>query len=74
MLVMDEVTSALDAQTERDLTAAIDEISGEVTRIVIVHRLATVRHCHLVLYLDQGRLVASGTFDEVRSSVPEFDQ
>ena len=74
MLVMDEATSALDAQTERDITATIDEISGEVTTIVIAHRLATVRHCELVLYLDQGRLVASGTFDEVRSSIPEFDQ
>ena len=74
MLVMDEATSALDAQTERDITATIDEISGEVTTIVIAHRLATVRHCQLVLYLDQGRLVASGSFDEVRSSVPEFDQ
>ena len=74
MLVMDEATSALDAQTERDITATIDEISGEVTTIVIAHRLATVRRCQLVLYLDQGRMVASGTFDEVRSSVPEFDQ
>jgi len=45
-----------------------------VTTIVIAHRLATVRHCELVLYLHQGRLLASGTFDEVRASVPEFDQ
>jgi len=74
MMVMDEATSALDAQTERDITATIDEISGEVTTIVIAHRLATVRHCELVLYLHQGCLIASGTFDEVRASVPEFDQ
>ena len=74
MMVMDEATSALDAQTERDITATIDEISGEVTTIVIAHRLATVRHCELVLYLHQGRLLALGSFDEVRNSVPEFDQ
>jgi len=74
MMVMDEATSALDAQTERDITATIDEISGEVTTIVIAHRLATVRHCELVLYLHQGRLLASGSFDEVRKSVPEFNQ
>jgi len=36
--------------------------------------LATVRHCELVLYLHQGRLLASGSFDEVRASIPEFDQ
>lgn len=74
LLVMDEATSALDAQTERDITATIDEISGEVTTIVIAHRLATVRHCELVLYLDRGQLLASGTFEEVRRQVPEFDQ
>ena len=74
LLVMDEATSALDAQTERDITATIDEISGEVTTIVIAHRLATVRHCELVLYLEGGRLVASGSFDEVRRAVPSFDQ
>ena len=74
MIVMDEATSALDARTERDITATIDEISGEVTTIVIAHRLATVRHCELMLYLHQGRLIASGTFDEVRGSVPEFDK
>jgi ABC-type multidrug transport system fused ATPase/permease subunit len=74
LLVMDEATSALDAQTERDITATIDEISGEVTTIVIAHRLATVRHCELVLYLEGGRLIASGSFDEVRRVVPSFDQ
>jgi len=74
MLVMDEATSALDAQTERDITSTIDEISGEVTTIVIAHRLATVRHCELVLYLDNGRLVASGTFEDIRRQVPAFDQ
>ena len=74
MLVMDEATSALDAQTERDITSTIDEISGEVTTIVIAHRLATVRHCELVLYLDKGRLVASGSFDDIRREVPAFDQ
>ena len=74
LLVMDEATSALDAQTERDITATIDEISGEVTTVVIAHRLATVRHCELVLYLEGGRLIASGSFDEVRRAVPSFDQ
>lgn len=73
LLVMDEATSALDAQTEKDITDTIDEISGDVTTIVIAHRLATVRHCELVLYLDAGRLVASGSFEDVRRAVPEFD-
>ena len=41
---------------------------------MIAHRLSTVRHADLVIFLDQGRLVAKGTFDEVRSLVPKFDK
>lgn len=74
LLVMDEATSALDAETERDITMTVAELSGDVTTIVIAHRLATVRQCDLVFYLDKGRVEASGTFEEVRSAVPEFDR
>ena len=74
LLVLDEATSALDSETEQAVSQAIDELGSSVTRITIAHRLATVMHADKVIYLDAGRIVASGTFDEVRSSVPEFDQ
>jgi len=73
LLVLDEATSALDSETEQAVSQAIESL-GDVTRITIAHRLATVMHADKVIYLDAGRIVASGTFDEVRNSVPEFDQ
>ena len=73
LLVLDEATSALDAETERLVTETFTALSGEVTRIVIAHRLATVRLCDRVVYLDAGRILASGSFEEVRQSVPDFD-
>jgi ABC-type bacteriocin/lantibiotic exporter with double-glycine peptidase domain len=45
LLVLDEATSALDAETERIITETLDSLAGDVTLIVIAHRLATVRHC-----------------------------
>jgi ABC-type multidrug transport system fused ATPase/permease subunit len=69
-----EATSALDAQTEFDISETITEMSGEVTRVIIAHRLATIRNCDVVVYLDHGRVVASGTFDEVRNAIPDFDR
>lgn len=74
LLVLDEATSALDSETEQAVSQAIDELGSSVTRITIAHRLATVMHADKVIYLDAGKVVASGTFAEVRSFVPEFDQ
>jgi ATP-binding cassette, subfamily B, bacterial PglK len=74
LLVLDEATSALDSETEQAVSQAIDELGSSVTRITIAHRLATVMHADTVIYLDQGRVIASGTFDQVRLAVPEFDQ
>ena len=74
LLVMDEATSALDAQTEASITATMLEMSGNVTRIFIAHRLATIRDCDQVIYLDDGRAVATGSFEEVRELVPGFER
>lgn len=73
LLILDEATSALDAETERAVTDTLDSLVGDVTLILIAHRLATVRHCNQVIYLRAGSVVGSGTFEEVRAQVPEFD-
>jgi ATP-binding cassette, subfamily B, bacterial PglK len=73
LLVMDEATSALDAEIENLVTQTIQELGSEVTTITIAHRLATVRRADTVIYLDRGRLLAQGTFEEVRKAVPRFD-
>src|SRR5690606_24225064 len=72
VLVMDEATSALDTSTEAAVTAAIRELAGEISVIVVAHRLATIRHSEQVCFLRDGRLVASGSFAEVVAAVPDF--
>jgi ABC-type multidrug transport system fused ATPase/permease subunit len=74
LLVLDEATSALDSETERLITETLDSLAGDVTLIIIAHRLATVRHCDQVIYLANGRITGSGTFSEVRAQVPDFDR
>jgi ABC-type multidrug transport system fused ATPase/permease subunit len=74
LLILDEATSSLDAQTESEISKAIMSMKGITTVISIAHRLSTVVHADLVLYLSEGRVIASGNFEEVRSLVPNFDQ
>jgi len=74
LLVLDEATSALDVLTEQRITNCLHSLKGKVTIISIAHRLSTVTSADKVLYLDSGRLVALGTFEEVRSKVPNFDR
>lgn len=73
LLVLDEATSSLDGQTESDIASSIANLKGEVTTITIAHRLSTIRHVDEVIYLDKGKVIAKGTFDEVRRQVPNFE-
>ena len=74
LLVLDEATSSLDAETEASVSAAIQTLRGGTTILMIAHRLATVRTADLVIYIADGQILAQGTFEEVRKSVPEFDK
>jgi len=74
LLILDEATSSLDGKTEADITDAIHNMKGNVTVIMIAHRLSTVREATRVIYLDEGTIIADGTFEEVRRSVPDFDE
>ena len=73
LLVLDEATSSLDGQTESDISQAIQGLKGSVTVVMIAHRLATVLNADQVIYMDKGRIIAQGSFDEVRRAVPDFD-
>jgi ABC-type multidrug transport system fused ATPase/permease subunit len=73
LLVLDEATSALDGKTELGISEAILELHGKVTIVMIAHRLSTIRNVDVVYYMDNGQLVAQGSFDEVRTQVPDFD-
>ncbi|HEY9768121.1 MAG TPA: ATP-binding cassette domain-containing protein [Coleofasciculaceae cyanobacterium] len=65
ILVLDEATSALDNETERLVSEAIKSLAGAKTLIIIAHRLSTVEHCDRVYLLDKGRIVKSGSYQEV---------
>jgi ABC-type multidrug transport system fused ATPase/permease subunit len=73
LLVLDEATSALDGQTEKEIINSIASLRGQVTVLVVAHRLATVRMVDQLIYMDQGKIVDIGSFDEVRARVPDFD-
>jgi ABC-type multidrug transport system fused ATPase/permease subunit len=74
LLVLDEATSALDGQTESDISSSILELKGSATVVMIAHRLSTVRFADLVVYIDGGKILAQGTFEEVRMQVPNFEK
>ncbi len=74
LLVLDEATSALDGETELRVSDAIRNLRGSTTVVLIAHRLSTVRDADKVVYMADGRIIATGTFDEVRTQVPDFDR
>ena len=74
LLVLDEATSALDNETEHHITRTISQLHGDITVVIVAHRLSTVRQCDQVIYLEDGMIAAQGTFDEVRAQSPRFDR
>lgn len=72
LLVLDEATSALDNETEFRVTETIRDLHGQVTIIVVAHRLSTIKHCDVVLFMKDGRIEARGTFAEVERDNADF--
>jgi ATP-binding cassette subfamily B protein len=65
LLILDEATSALDAVTEAKVNAALDEVMKGRTTFVIAHRLSTIRNATRILVFENGRVIETGTFDEL---------
>lgn len=65
VLILDEATSALDGITEKLVMDAIHDFAGKKTIILIAHRLSTVKQCNTIFLMDQGQIIASGTYDSL---------
>jgi ABC-type multidrug transport system fused ATPase/permease subunit len=72
LLVLDEATSALDNRTEAEVMAAVEELDLAITVILIAHRLSTVKRCDRIVLLEQGRIRAIGTYQELTANSPAF--
>jgi ABC-type multidrug transport system fused ATPase/permease subunit len=72
VLVMDEATSSLDGATEAAVMEMIHSLGRTKTLVVIAHRLSTVRECDVIYLLQQGRITASGTYEELARTNPYF--
>lgn len=72
ILVMDEATSSLDAISEHHIKSAIRNLRGQVTQIIIAHRLTTIEDADKIIYLENGKKIQEGTREELLRSCPAF--
>jgi ABC-type multidrug transport system fused ATPase/permease subunit len=70
LLVLDEATSALDAETESAISESLASLGPSTTIVIVAHRLSTVQTADVIHVLDDGKIVASGTFKELRKASP----
>ena len=73
IVIFDEATSALDAETENRVSESILKLTGECTVIFIAHRLSVVRSADIIYYIDKGKIISQGTFEELRSINTDFN-
>jgi ABC-type multidrug transport system fused ATPase/permease subunit len=74
LLILDEATSSLDAESEANISESISQLKDRTTVVLIAHRLSTVKNADKVIYMENGRIRATGNFDQVRAEVPNFDK
>ena len=74
VLILDEATSALDGVTENVVMDAIHNLSNKKTIIMIAHRLSTIKECDVIYFLDKGKIVDSGSYNELITSNQKFKE
>ena len=74
ILILDEATSALDGTTELKLMEAIEEVTRNRTTLVIAHRLSTIRHADMILVMEGGRVIETGSFDALYAQHGRFTE
>lgn len=74
VLILDEPTSALDGITESEIVSVLDRLKDKKTLIVIAHRPSTVRFCGRILVMEKGRIIDSGSYEELSARNPYFSR
>lgn len=74
ILIFDEATSSLDVETEYGITQMLNALKGEKTVIAIAHRLSTLKSCDRLIYLKNGKMIDTGTFDELSQKHADFEK
>jgi len=72
LLILDEATSALDAESEGKIQQVITSLAGSMTIVIVTHRLATVRIADMIFFVEDGRVIESGTWEELSRSGHRF--
>lgn len=72
ILLMDEATSALDNRSEAEIQRSLNRLMEKRTTLIIAHRLSTVRHADCIHYMQDGRIIASGSHEELMDACPEY--
>ena len=72
VLVLDESTSSLDANTESQIVKTIQGLAGDITIIIIAHRLSSIKNLEMIYYIGNGQVLGKGDFEKLKELVPEF--
>ena len=72
IILFDEATSALDNETQQKIQQAINNMKKEYTILIIAHRLTTIINCDKICFIENGKIIASGTHEELLKSCPEY--
>ena len=65
ILILDEATASLDSVTERSIMKTVNELTRDITTVIVAHRLSTIAHCDSIFVFEQGRIVESGTHEQL---------
>lgn len=74
ILILDEATASLDAESERDIQKELESLSQGRTTLIVAHRFSTIRHAHRILIFDQGRIVGDGPHEELYATCPLYKE
>ena len=72
LLILDEATSALDNETEKEVIKGISNLESKPTILMIAHRLSTVKYCDSIVLLENGKVVAEGSYEDLLKISPYF--